>query len=253
MRNGATLKVCSYAYDEVQDYMVSQLVGFMDYGFDGVSLIFHRGAHIGFEEPVIRRFAELYPDVDPFVLPAADERLNGVWSDFMTTFMRKLRNALDAASDRHLKINVITDYTPATSKLFGLDVERWAKEHLIDQVLQTIMETFEDLDGCLNQLNRGRELLRDICRTALLIVSAEDLSEEERSTIRAAGYVIWETDEEITAGSWTELSRRLDTEHPNQLLLRCDENAEDSLKRIMSNLMSERYELHQVLAPMLQK
>ena len=150
MRNGATLKVCSYAYDEVQDYMVSQLVGFMDYGFDGVSLIFHRGAHIGFEEPVIRRFAELYPGVDPFVLPAADERLNGVWSDFMTTFMRKLRNALDAASDRHLKINVITDYTPATSKLFGLDVERWAKEHLIDQVLQTIMETFEDLDGCLN-------------------------------------------------------------------------------------------------------
>lgn len=111
----------------------------------------------------------------------------------------------------------------------------------------------DDLDSCLNQLNRGRELLRDICRTALLIVSAEDLSEDERSTVRAAGYVIWETDEEITAGSWTELSRRLDTERPNQLLLRCDENAEDSLKRIMSNLMSERYELHQVLAPMLQK
>lgn len=150
MRNSATVKVCSYAYEEVQDYVVDQLVRFMDYGFDGVSLIFHRGLHIAFEEPVLRRFAERYPGVDPFVLPAADERLNGVWSGFMTEFMRKLRKALDAVSDKHLKINVITDFSPSTSKLFGLDVEQWANAHLIDTVLQGIMETFEDLDGCLN-------------------------------------------------------------------------------------------------------
>jgi len=123
-----------------------------------------------------------------------------------------------------------------------------ARGHQVGLVLQG-----DDLENCLQQLNRGRELLRDISRSALLIVSADELAESDRAVIEETGCALWVTDEEITAGSWTELSRRLNTERPNQLLLSCDENAVESLKRILYNLVSERYELRQVFAPMLQQ
>ena len=150
-RTGQTVKVCSYAYEEVQNHVVGLLTGFMPYGFDGVTLIWHRGLHLSFEEPVLQRFRALYPDADPFVLPTTDPRLHGVWCSFMTEFMRKLRRALDECSDRHLKINVITDYCPETSLHLGLDVGQWAKEGLIDSVLQSNIELWEDTDGCLKE------------------------------------------------------------------------------------------------------
>lgn len=148
-RIGETVRVCSYAYDEVQDYVIGNFVNMLKYGFDGITLICHRGMHIGFEKPVLERFRELYPDVDPCVLPFSDERLHGVWCEFMNKFMTKLR----AAVGKDIKINTITDYGLATSKHLGLDVEYWAKHGLIDSASQADMETFENLDGCMSDDN----------------------------------------------------------------------------------------------------
>ncbi len=143
-RDGRTLPVCSYAFKETREFVLDTLTSYMKYGFDGVSLIFHRGLHIHFEEPVISRFSELYPGVDARRVPASDPRLHGVWCDMMTEFMVELRKRLG-----NLTINVITEYSPKTAKHFGIDVEGWAKAGLIDGVYQGIMETVERLDGCM--------------------------------------------------------------------------------------------------------
>ncbi|NLV74627.1 MAG: hypothetical protein GXY52_08090 [Chloroflexi bacterium] len=151
MRDGSTVKVCSYAFEQVQTYVIDTLKEYVQYGFDGFTLLWHRGLHIAFEEPVIRRFEERHPGVDPFVLPVKDDRLNGIWCEFMTEFMRKLRAALDEAAGKRMQINVVSEYTPETARHFGLDVETWAREGLIDEILQSNMETFEDLEGCLRE------------------------------------------------------------------------------------------------------
>ena len=146
-RLGDTVNVCSYAYPEVRKYVIDRFVDVMKHGFDGVTLILHRGIHVAFEEPVIREFTARYPGVDPTLLPVTDERLNGVFSYFMTEFMKELRAALAPFCDGRAKINVITEYTPDTSRHFGIDVAEWARLGLIDRVLQGIMEVYEDLDG----------------------------------------------------------------------------------------------------------
>lgn len=149
-RDGRTVQICSYAYPEVWDYTIGALKDAVSYGFDGVSLIMHRGIMINFEEPVINRFKEKYPDTDPRLLPIKDPRLNGIWCEFMTEFMTKLRRELNEYAGKHIKINVITDFSPETAKHLGLDIETWAKNGLIDCICQDTMELYEDIDDCMD-------------------------------------------------------------------------------------------------------
>lgn len=149
-RTGRTVKSCSYAYPEVQDYVIKQFTDALKYGFNGISLIYHRGVHIGFEQPVIDRFLELYPDIDPYRLPISDSRLYGVWCSFMNEFMHKLRKAVGD----DIKINVIANYSLKANKNLGLDLEYWAKNGLIDSASQADMEIYEDLSGCMSDENQ---------------------------------------------------------------------------------------------------
>ncbi|HOP11498.1 MAG TPA: hypothetical protein PK629_08400 [Oscillospiraceae bacterium] len=143
----------SYAYEAVRQYQVNWLTDRVKAGFDGVSLVFTRGIHVAFEEPVKQLFEQRYPGVNPCELPVADERLNGVWCAFMTGFMRELRVSLDELAVRENrkkpKICVHVYYDVEGSKNFGLDVETWAREGLIDSVIQSNMTHFEDLGGCM--------------------------------------------------------------------------------------------------------
>lgn len=142
-RDGKTAAVLSYAYKEVRELAVKKILTNCA-GFSGVSLIFHRGMHVGFERPVREEVQRRF-GVPAQRLPFSDSRLNKVLCGFVTEFMRELRAALSP----EVKINIIVYYDPESSKNFGLDVETWAKEGLIDSVAQGIMTHFEDLDGCL--------------------------------------------------------------------------------------------------------
>jgi len=147
----------SYAFDEVREYQVNWLTEKVRAGFDGVSLIFTRGIHIAFEEPVKRAFEKRYPGVNPCELPAAEKRLNSVWGEFMTVFMRKLRASLDdlAAQENREKpkISVHVYYDFESNKNFGLDIEAWAREGLIDSVISSNMTHYEDLENCMKAEN----------------------------------------------------------------------------------------------------
>ena len=154
-RDGSVLKSCSYAYPEVQDFMIGWFKDVLQYGFDGVSLILHRGALLGFERPVAERFAKQYQGVAMEKLPMADPRLHGVWCGIMTEFIRKLRVQLDAFAGKRVWINAITDFGLNTSKHCGFDVEQWAREGLIDSACQADIEVYENIDECMSHTEPG--------------------------------------------------------------------------------------------------
>jgi hypothetical protein len=152
-RDGRTVDALSYAYPEVRALAIQKLLSAMTTGFDGLSLFFHRGVHVAFERPVVRKVKELYGS-DARRLPFSDARLNGVLCGFMTEFMRELKAALQKKADADgvdkYAVNVIVYFDTDSSRNFGLDVETWAREGLIDSVAQGLMKHYEVTDTCLD-------------------------------------------------------------------------------------------------------
>ena len=144
-RDGKVIGALSYAYLQTRQMKVAEMATYANV-YDGISLIYHRGTHVAFEEPVLNAVQEKY-GVDARTLQRSDERLIDVTCGFMTQFMRELRAAVP--SDK--KINVIVYYDAELSRQYGLDVETWAKEGLIDSVSQGIMNHFEDIGPCIDE------------------------------------------------------------------------------------------------------
>ncbi|MBQ4082244.1 MAG: hypothetical protein IJC55_03000 [Clostridia bacterium] len=152
-RDGTQLSLLSYAYAPVREFTINHLIDHLKKGYDGLSLILHRGIAVGFEEPVITFFNQKYPDADIHVLPLHDARVRECRCKFMTDFLTELKQQVDLIAQeqsRKIGINVITDYTPETALNFGLDIKEWAKRGLITEVSQGDMEIYEDLTDCMS-------------------------------------------------------------------------------------------------------
>ena len=148
-RDGKELMALSFAYPQVRRAAINKILETLTEEFDGVSVFFHRGIHISHEKPVLDAVMEKY-GVDARLLPYSDERLNSVLGDFLTEFMRELKAALNKTGKKY-KVNVVVFDNVKDGKNFGLDVERWAKEGLIDSVAQGLMRHYEKLDGILDK------------------------------------------------------------------------------------------------------
>lgn len=152
-RDGRNVAILSYAYPEVQDKVISVFVDAYRKGFPAITMLWIRGTNIGFEEPVLRRVAEKYNGLDARLVPMTDERLNSVWCEFLTEFVRKLRKALDDEATRlsrpRCNIHSFGFYSPELSKHMGIDIETWAKEGLIDGLTVGMYAHYENLDGIL--------------------------------------------------------------------------------------------------------
>lgn len=151
-RDGKCVPALSYAYESVRRMAIESIIyATDDLDYDGVSLSFHRGVFLGFEKPVRDRVEALY-GIDARVIPASDERLHGVWCEYITQFLRELRASLDERYGKEKKkINAIVFADPRSSKNFGYDVEAWMKEGLVSNISQGLMEWWEELDGCLDE------------------------------------------------------------------------------------------------------
>ncbi|MBQ8754440.1 MAG: hypothetical protein IJZ19_05370 [Lentisphaeria bacterium] len=147
-RDGETHHSLSFAYPEVRAYAINELLKVLPCGFDGVTIFTHRGIMTLFEEPVIARFCELYPGVDPRRLPLSDERLVRVHCEMMEGFIRELRQALDKFSAENgcerKAVNIVTGYSCAECKLYGIDVETWAQKGLIDSFIPSNMSVLPE-------------------------------------------------------------------------------------------------------------
>lgn len=152
-RDGRAIKVLSFAFDKVQDLSIEKIVNNLPDNYDGVSLFFHRGLYIAFEQPVIDEVMKRY-GVDARRLPRSDYRYHTVACEFITNYIRKLKFALKEKAEKlnheDYKINLVVLFDATATKYYGCDVEILLKEKLIDSVSQGLMTHFEEIDDCLD-------------------------------------------------------------------------------------------------------
>ncbi len=130
----------SYAAEEVQDHLLNVYREVLQREPDGAGFMFHRGMPmILWEEPFCKRFIQKFGE-DPRKLAEDDPRVFEMRAEIVTGFMRKIRKLLDETAekqgraDHRLKLAVTTFATAADNRKFGIDVEKWIEEKLIDQI-----------------------------------------------------------------------------------------------------------------------
>ncbi|MCC6682658.1 MAG: family 10 glycosylhydrolase [Phycisphaeraceae bacterium] len=139
-RDGTPVMYMSYAYPEVQAQVIKVLREAVSMGADGAGIFFHRGMPMMlWEQGFLDRFAERYPGVDARQIPEDDPRIYAMRAEIVTEYLRNMRTMLDEVArerggNKRLKLAVSTFATEADNQKFGLDIERWAKEGLVDQV-----------------------------------------------------------------------------------------------------------------------
>lgn len=137
-KEGVPIGRLSYAYAEVRRRQVDLLSEVVGYGADGVDLNFMRGpVYVFYEEPLLSGFKKEFGD-DPRRLDEWDER----WLQYrqwpLTAFLRELRRELDSLGKKlgkRLAISAVTFPTPLGNLYYGLDVETWVQEGLIDRLV----------------------------------------------------------------------------------------------------------------------
>lgn len=135
-RDGVATEYMSFAYSEVQDYIIDKFIRAAETGCDAVQPIFSRGwPLILFEEPFTDAFMQRYGE-DARRLPLDDERIITLKCEMMTEFMRKLRRSLDERiTDCHVELHAKVLFSVYDNLLVGLDVETWAKEKIVDCIV----------------------------------------------------------------------------------------------------------------------
>jgi len=160
-RNGDAFFALSYAYPEVQQYLIDYLVNAAKSGCDAVTLISHRGIpYLSFEEPVVKRFYEKYGEY-PYDLPIDEPRLHGIHCEIMTEFARNLRKALDDNYGKNkVAIHLRSLYSVFDTDYIGINVEEWAKEGLLDAIICYPQRYYENYAGDIWQ--EGKDYRIDI-------------------------------------------------------------------------------------------
>jgi len=137
-RDGTEITGLSYAYPEVRKYFISLLKEAASYGADGAVVIYVRAPPIIlYEKPLVEGFQKRY-GIDPRTLDERDEKWLQYRASFITQFMRELRQGMDEVGEelgRRLETSAITLATGDENTFYGLDVDAWVKEGLIDNLI----------------------------------------------------------------------------------------------------------------------
>ena len=192
-RDGHTVDFLSYGYEAVGDFMIGNILESAKFGFDGVHLIFDRGQHLLFEEPVKQRYEKKYgANADFYRLPLSDERLMDIKSEILTEFLGKLRLALNGYADsqgkKPMQIYITTYFSNEDALLDGFDMERFAKAGVIDGFIQAKMCVWEEIDDVLAE--DGKIDLAKYTEKAntRYVIRRDHSSNMERLTAGAAKY-----------------------------------------------------------------
>jgi len=136
-RDGIPLPRLSYAYPEVRRHVIDLLAEVAGYGIDGVNLCFLRGpVFVMYEAPLVEGFRREFGK-DPRELDEWDESWLRYRCGPMTEFVRELRQELDQIGSRlgkRLALSATTFPTAQGNLFYGLDLERWIAEGLVDRL-----------------------------------------------------------------------------------------------------------------------
>ena len=135
--DGTEVTGMSYAFAEVRSYLVGLLEQATALGADGAAIIYPRSApFILYEDPFLSAFRERYGE-DPRNLDEEDARTLGLRAEFMTSYMREIRAAMDRVGEkmgRRLALSAISFANESENRLAGLDLETWIREGLLDHL-----------------------------------------------------------------------------------------------------------------------
>lgn len=235
-RTGNYVEAASYAYPEVQEYILDRFSKMAATDCDGVEMIFNRVvATVLFEKPFMDRFAAKYPGVDPRELPSADKRVYTTRCEIMTEFVTKMRERLDRerAARGQKRINIIARVhaTIYNSRINGFDVEEWAKCGLVDKIISYVMLINEKLDGDIWQdEDKSRidvEKYRKFAHEGVIeVIWRRDQCEYQDHTLVPYGDEADPATDAERVAQWMELEKKYGTEIYFELLPRHMSTAE---------------------------
>ena len=136
--DGREIARMSYAFEGMQDYVLSLLLELAGYDVDGVCMTWVRGApYVLYEKPLVEGF-KAKTGKDPRDLPEDNEEYLRYRAGFMTAFARKVRRAMDERGrQRGRKVELLTHVLndEDANLFYGFDVETWVREGLIDTLI----------------------------------------------------------------------------------------------------------------------
>jgi hypothetical protein len=222
-RDGTPVPCMSYAFPEVRSHVVRTFEKAVALGPDGVCALFHRGPpFVLYEKPLVTDFIKEYGE-DPRSLPEKDEPWLRSRAKALTEFMRELRKRVrETAEPLGLgtpKISCVVFPTRERNLLYGIDVEAWVEDGLIDCVLarDVLYASWENepVDiSFFQKLTRGR------CRFYVMLGSASAVYRTVGGDIAAAysaraselfgagveGLAFWDTNlQDRFTANWTSL------------------------------------------------
>ena len=137
-RDGSPTPRISLSYPEARQYLVSLFREMANYPVDGICPLFNRRPpYVEYEPPLLESFQQEYGQ-DPRQLDEKDPRWLRHRAQLMTDFIRDLRKMLDEVAreqGRSKKLSVWVFGSQDENLYWGLDVETWIKESLIDTVV----------------------------------------------------------------------------------------------------------------------
>ena len=130
----------SYAYPKTRGFVISILREIASYSVDGIALLYNRKfPYVEYEPPLIQGFIKEFGD-DPRDIDKEDTRWLKYRSRILTQFMREVRQAMDDVAqetgrDSRIGISAVVGNGPDENILFGMDVDAWVKENLVDTII----------------------------------------------------------------------------------------------------------------------
>jgi len=138
-RDGTPVTRMSFAVPEVRQHLLGIFREVLEAEPDGLNILYHRGFPLLLWEDAFRaRFMDVYGE-EARAVPEDDPRLYDLRAEILTEWMREVRQLLDAFQRerglaKRLALSMTCLETAADNRKFGIDVARWAREGLIDQL-----------------------------------------------------------------------------------------------------------------------
>ena len=130
---GQTLNFMSYAYPQVQDYILAYFDELLDYDPEGLCLAFNRGLPLMIcEEPVIEAYRRKYGREPKLPEEVDTPELQAVKAELLADFVARVRGL---AAERGKVVSCIVPRDLEHNRLFGLDAELLITRGLVETVM----------------------------------------------------------------------------------------------------------------------
>jgi uncharacterized lipoprotein YddW (UPF0748 family) len=124
----------------VRSFVISVLKEIAGYPVDGICLLYNRRPpFLEYESPVVEGFRSSH-GADPRRLDERDQRWLAYRATFLTQFMREVRRAMaesqrEQKRNKPIEISAIVMSSRQENLYYGLDLEAWIKEGLVDTIV----------------------------------------------------------------------------------------------------------------------